>query len=125
MTSKPACDQPESSGGELFRFGAHQLTADGVFIGMDMEEMLRLLPLLDGQQKLVQHHFAQRIAGAVLPRDQTHRQIAVARQGGLHDRKIDRYIADSQRRRHRSGPLIGRSGSGGARDRGGDSGRGS
>lgn len=87
-------DQLQGSGRELFRLGSHQLAADGMLFVADVQEMPRPLPLLDGDQELVEHHLANRIARPMPPRDHSHRPIAVTRQRRLDDRKADLYVAD-------------------------------
>ena len=85
-------------GGELFRLGPHQLPADRPFLVGHVQEMTRAASVLTHlHQKLVQHHFAQCIRGAVAPRQHPHRPVAVARQGGLHNRKPHRKASDRQR----------------------------
>ena len=64
---------------------------------MNVQEVFRLLTLAQGEQKLVQHHLADRIARTMATRDHSHWQVAVSRQGGLHDWKADRNAANGQR----------------------------
>ena len=75
---KPGLDQFERPGRKLLRFGPHQLTADGVFVRVNIEEVFRFLPFAQGEQKLVQHHFANRITRPVATSDHSHRKIAVS-----------------------------------------------
>ena len=57
--------------------------------------------IFERDQKLIEHHFAQRVRSAMPPRDQPHRPIAVAGERGLHDGEADLQRADAQLRQRR------------------------
>ena len=77
---------------ELLGLGAHQLTPDRALFVADVQKMPGPAAVLQGNQELVQHHFAKCILGAVAASDDAHRPIAVS-----GERRLDNGKADGQR----------------------------
>ncbi len=87
----------DRSGGKLLRLAAHQLTADGMFFVGDVKEVTGLGSIGQRDEKLVEHHLAQRVRCTVSAGQNPHRQIAVPAQRRLEKRRCDRDVTDSQR----------------------------
>jgi len=94
---EPRLNQYQSAGRKLFWFGAHQLSTDGVLVFGKVKQALASLAPSFSDQGLVEHHLGERVGSAQLPRDPTHRPVAVARQSGLHNGKTDLHIAYLER----------------------------
>ncbi len=85
---------------------------------MDVQVVLRPFTFAERKQELVQHHLADRVTGAVSAGYHSHRQVAVAGQGGLDDWETDerrrRWLAEQPRRgAYRCPPYQGRQDPGG------------
>ena len=94
---EPGFDQLHGSGGELGRFGTHQLPAHRMFFVGDMQEMAGSLAVLHLDQEFVEHHFADRVGGSMTSGDDPHRAVAVTGEGGLDDRKADGHVSQLER----------------------------
>jgi hypothetical protein len=94
-------DQPHRRRREGVGVGAHQLAADGMLTGIHGDPG-EVAPVgADHHHERVEQHLADRVGRAVPPRQQPHRQVAVARQRRLQQRRFERHAADRQRPRHR------------------------
>ena len=91
-------DQPDRGRPELFRIGAHELTAGRMLFLRDVQEMTIPPARLELDDEFVEHHFANRIRSAESPSDHTHRHVAVARERRLHDRKVELQRTESKLR---------------------------
>ena len=89
--------QSQCTGSKLLGFGAHQLSADWMFVIANVEEVTVFLTWLDFDQEAIKHHLAEGICGAVLAGNYAHGPIAVTRQRGLDNRKTNCNVADMQR----------------------------
>ncbi len=79
-------DQLECAARELVRLGTHQLSADGAFVVGEMQEMaVAMAVVFHRDQKLVEHHFAERIRSTVASSEQPHRPVAIAGECSLND----------------------------------------
>ena len=95
---EPGGDEASCALGEQFGLGSHQLPADRPFVFAAIEQMAVAPAVLESHEELVEHHFAERIRGAVSPGDQAHRPVAVAGKCGLGDWRGERNFADRDRR---------------------------
>jgi len=87
-------DESNRGRAKLLGVGAHELTADRVFVVSDMHEVVIFATIANLQDELVEHHFADGIGSPESSRDKSHRGIAVATERSLHDREVELDRAD-------------------------------
>src|SRR5262249_48698149 len=86
---------------KLLGLGAHELPADRMLFVRDVKNMPRLQAIFERDQKLVEHHLAERVRRAMPAREHAHARIAIAAERGLHDRKADVDVAEAEMRQPR------------------------
>ena len=87
-------DEPPRRRREIVGIRPHQLPTDGMLVVGDRDPGEVSLVRADHGHERVEQHLAECVGGAVLPGQQPHRQIAVAGERGLHDRRRERHAPD-------------------------------
>ena len=94
ITSKPLSTSRSAAGAKSSGSAPINCPPVGCSSSATCKKCRFLPPRLQLHDELVEHHFAQRVRRTQPPRDHAHRHVAVARQRGLNDRKIQPQRAD-------------------------------